>query len=279
MKYGNRNRTLGMCAAVLGALNLPVSLAGQENHTDDSHEHDLHFSHPIFTESISPDTKVRFDFGREWEADGTASELEVEAEYMFHPAFSIEIVAPYAFVRPDLGPDGSDFANVHLALKFANFAFEERGLLLGYGLELGMPTGDEAKGIGSGHLWEIEPFLSIGLVSGDFELVGLTRFGIPINQEVGEEIETEIHYDFSALYHFSTRVQGLLELNGLAGLSGHTEASHHGDAAGEGIISVSPGIKVAPLAESPLFVGLGASFPLGDEELDARLKLAFFYHF
>ncbi len=142
---------------------------------------------------------------------------------------------------------------------------------MGYGLELGLPTGDDDKGIGEGHLWEIEPFVGIGLVSGDFELVSLTRFGIPTNQEVGEEVETEIHYDFSALYHFSTRVQGLLELNGEAGLSG--------DAAGEGIISVSPGIKVAPLAESPLFVGLGASFPLGDEELDARLKLALFYHF
>ena len=271
MKYRNRNRTLGMCAVVLGALCLPASVAGQEDHADDGHEHGLHFSHPIFTESLSPDTKVRFDFGREWKADGTASQLEVEVEYMFHPAFSIEIVGPYVFVRPDLEPNESDFGTVDLAFKFANFAFEERGLLLGYGLELGLPTGDDDKGIGEGHLWEIEPFVGIGLVSGDFELVSLTRFGIPTNQEVGEEVETEIHYDFSALYHFSTRVQGLLELNGEAGLSG--------DAAGEGIISVSPGIKVAPLAESPLFVGLGASFPLGDEELDARLKLALFYHF
>ena len=29
----------------------------------------------------------------------------------------------------------------------------------------------------------------------------------------------------------------------------------------------------------PLFVGLGGSFPLGEEELNARLKLAFFYPF
>jgi hypothetical protein len=271
MKYSNRNRTLGICAVVLGALYLPVAASGQEEHRDDGHSHGRHFSHPIFTESVSPDTKVRFDFGREWEADGMVSELEVEVEYAFDPAFSIEIVGPYAFVSPDLAPNESGVGNVELALKFANFAFAERGLLLGYGLELGMPTGDEAKGIGSGHIWEIEPFLGIGFMTGNWELVNRTRFGIPVNQDAGEEVETELHYDFSALYHFSPRVQGLLELNGGVGLSG--------DEAGQGIVALSPGIKVAPFAGHPLFVGLAGSFPLGDEELDARLKLALFYHF
>ena len=274
MKFGNKKgklgRNLGLCVVVLGALYLPVSASGQGGPLEDGHDHGRHFSHPIFTESVSPDTKVRLDFGREWEADGTASELQVEAEYMFHPAFSIEIVGPYAFVTPDVGPNESDFGTVDLAFKFANFAFAERGLLLGYGLELGMPTGDEAKGIGSGHLWEIEPFLSIGIATGNLELVNITRFGIPTNQDAGEEVETELHYDFAALYHFNARVQGVLELNGAAGLSG--------DQAGQGIVSISPGIKFAPLAVRSLFVGVGGSFPLGDEELDARLKLAFFYH-
>ncbi|MCH8813068.1 MAG: transporter [Gemmatimonadetes bacterium] len=275
MKYSNQKnnlgRNLGMWAVVLGALYLPVSASGQEEHEDDGHSHGLHFSHPLFSESITPDTKVRFDFGREWEAEGTTSELEIEAEYAFHPAFSIEFVAPYSFVSPDVGPEESGFGNVALALKFANFAFEDKGLLLGYGLEVVMPTGDDAKGIGSGHIWEIEPFLGIGLMTGNLELTSRTRFGIPINQNPGEEVETELHYDFSALYHFSPRVQGLLELNGETGLSG--------DEAGEGIVSLSPGIKVAPFAAHPLFVGLGGSFPLGDEELNARLKLALFYHF
>ncbi len=69
----------------------------------------------------------------------------------------------------------------------------------------------------------------------------------------------------------SPRVQGLLEPNGEVGLSG--------DEAGEGIVLLSPGIRVAPFARHPLFVGLGGSFPLGEEELNARLKLAFFYPF
>ena len=276
MEYSNQKRNLGrnlgMCAVVLGSLYVPVSAVGQEEHEDDGHSHGLHFAHPLFSESITPDTKVRFDAGQEWEAEGTASELEVEAEYAFHAAFSIEFGAPYHFVKPDLEPDESGFGNLEVVLKFASFAFEDKGLLMGYGLGVGMPTGNDATGIGSGHIWEIEPFLGIGFMTGNWELVNRTRFGIPVNQDAGEEVETELHYDFSALYHFSPRLQGLLELNGLVGLSG-AEAR-------EGIVGLSPGIKVAPFAGHPLFfVGLGGSFPLGEEELDARLKLAFFYHF
>lgn len=276
MKCSNRRnnlgRKLGLWAVVLGVFYFPVSASGQEEHLDDGHSHGLHFAHPLFGESITPDTKLRFDSGREWEAEGTTSELELEAEYAFHPAFSIEFGAPYSFIRPDLEPNESGFGNLELVLKFANFAFEDKRLLLGYGLGVGMPTGNDATGIGSGHIWEIEPFLGIGFITGNWELVNRTRFGIPLNREPGEEIETELHYDFSALYHFTPRVQGLLELNGLVAMSGPEAA--------EGIVALSPGIKVAPFAGKPFFfVGLGGSFPLGEEELDARLKLAFFYHF
>ena len=44
-------------------------------------------------------------------------------------------------------------------------------------------------------------------------------------------------------------------------------------------VSLSPGIKVAPFNNDALFVGVAGSFPLGDEELSARLKASLFYHF
>ena len=233
---------------------------------------DLHFTHPIFTESVSPDSKLRADFAREWEEEGIASELEFEAEYTFHHDFSVELAVPFAFLSPDVGSSESGLGNMEVAFKFANLTFSERGLLLGYGLEFGLPTGDSNKGIGSGNIWEIEPFFNFGVMTGNWEIVGWTRFGIPTNQNAGEEVETEFHYDFSTLYHFSTRFQGILELNGGVGLSG--------DEAGDGIVTLSPGIKVAPFSgNNALFLGVGARFPLGDEELNAELRTAVFYHF
>lgn len=254
--------------AFLALVATPMSARAQDQH---DHGHGLHFSHPMFAESVSPDTKIRLDYGEAWETEGKEAELEVEAEYAFHRSVSVELAAPYVFLRPSDGPSTSGVGVLHLALKFANYAFEERGLLLGYGLEFGLPTGNADAGTGTDHLWEIEPFLNLGFAYGGFEIVGWTRFGIPANQETGEEVETEVAYDVSALYHVSDRIQGLLELNGGAGLSGAE--------AGRGVVAVSPGFKVAPSPTVPIFVGLGVSVPVDDEELDARLKLSLFWHF
>lgn len=255
------------CAVIAVSLSIPGLAGAQEMVAND-----VHFTHPIFTESVSPDTKLRVDVAREWEEEGNANEIELEGEISIHHDFSIELKAPFLFLDPDVGSSESGFGNLEVALKFANLVFSERGVLLGYGLAFGLPTGDEAKGIGSDHIWEIEPFLNFGVMTGDWEIVGWTRFGIPTNQDVGEEVETEFHYDLSTLYHFSSRFQGLVELNGATGLSG--------DAAGEGIVSLSPGIKVAPFPNNTaLFIGLGGRFPLGDEELNAELRSGVFYHF
>ena len=55
------------------------------------HDEELHFSHPLITESPSPDTKVRFDyFYRRFRADKTSEHSpRIEFEYAFRPTFSV----------------------------------------------------------------------------------------------------------------------------------------------------------------------------------------------
>jgi hypothetical protein len=263
--------TLVALAAVL-----PIDSLGAQEHRHDGdasagHHDRLHFSHPMFTESVSPDTKIRTDFLQTWATDENESEFGVEAEYSPHPAFSVVTEIPYAVVSAEGEPSTSRLGSVEIGVKFANFAFEEQGVLLGYGLAVGLPTGEDSVGIGSNHIWEFSPFLNLGFKRGAIELVGYTVFGIPTNQNEGEEVETELKYDVSALYHVSRRLQGLVELNGETVLSG--------EEAGAGVVSISPSVKVAPLATPALLVGLGGSFPLGDDERDARLRVSVFYHF
>ena len=142
------------CAIIAVLLSIPGLARAQE-----AAEHDLHFTHPIFTESVSPDSKVRLDFAREWEEEGTANEIELEGEISLQHDLSIELGAPFVFLNPDVGSSVSGLGNLEVAFKFANLTFVERGLLLGYGLAFGLPTGDSGKGIGSGNIWEIEPLL------------------------------------------------------------------------------------------------------------------------
>ncbi|MEE8361238.1 MAG: hypothetical protein V3R71_03740, partial [Gemmatimonadales bacterium] len=163
-----------------------LSAQSLDTHEDGTaHYHGLHFSHPLFSESITPDTKVRFNAGGEFEDEGDGYEIEVEGEYAFHRSFSIELVVPYVRLEPDDGPATSALGNIEVAFKFANFAFEDAGILIGYGLEVGLPTGSPDEGIGSDTEWELEPFLNAGIKRGPFELIGWARFGIPVNLPEG----------------------------------------------------------------------------------------------
>ena len=260
-----------LCVMLVAAHGPALSAQRLDIHEDGSgHYHGLHFSHPLFTESITPDTKIRLNVEGESEDEGNAYELEAEGEYAFNRSFSIEIGVPYVTLDPDDAASTSALGNIEVALKFANFVFEDAGILLGYGFAVGLPTGSSDKGIGSDTEWELEPFLNAGIKRGPFELIGWARFGIPVNLSDGEEVENEFHYDFSGLVHAKSWLQVLVELRGQLALNG--------EEAGAGRVRLAPGVKGAPFGPR-LFLGRGGSFPLSDEELNARVRLAAFYHF
>lgn len=313
---------LALFLAAPPGLAIPSSgpLAAQEEHAHQegsSHHARLHFFHPMIAESVSPDTKVRIDHQFFDFPDGAEEHSGVlEAEYAFHPGFSIEVGLPYTYTQTALG-------NLEVMLKFANYAFEEAGLLLGYGVEMGFPTNGSPDGHADEHhedepaatrAWrfpaaavpgpealakggvsripgpgfhtggsgvagtlgtqeyEIAPFLNLGLQRGGWELVGWLIFEIPFHQETQEEVAAELAWNASVLYEVSPRLQALLELDGSGGISG--------ESVGEDVVNVAPGVKLAPAAGRPLFLGVSAGFPLADEEpFDARLKASLFWHF
>ncbi len=248
------------------------TVQGHGLHTSATHG-PIHFSHPLVAESPSPDTKVRFGFAQfdidGDEESGTETEFEFEAEYAFHPSSSIEAGVPYVSLDPDESSSELGIGNAELAFKFA---FAGQGLLLGYGLELGLPTGDESKGIGSNRELEFEPLFNLGCKQEELELVLFTSFGIPTNQGENEEVETELGFDVSALCHFGERFMGLLELDGETGPSG--------DESGETVLNLSPGPKFVPGRNRDQNIGVGVGFPLSDtEEFETRALVSVSRHF
>lgn len=275
-------------SAVVGALLLacfaPASAQAQEQHRheeDHSHDHTLHFTHPVIAESVSPDTKLRLSYGWQDLGQESESELELEGEYAFHRAFSIEAGVHYH-------PESRELGATHVILKFANYAFEEEGLLLGYGIEFGLPTGPGGHAHGAhGHgedeheheheepeddIYEVMPFLNAGLQAGRWELVGWTLFSIPTNQNFQERVGTELRYSASVLYHASSRIEALVEAHGQSGLSGLET--------GRAVVNFAPGLRISPLPERNLALGAALSFPVTrDQSFDARLLVSAFYHF
>lgn len=252
----------------------------QHSHEIDSdasdHHHGLHFVHPMFTESVSPDTKMRLDYQLQY--PGPISETELEGEYAFSRIFSLETGVHF-------DPAANRFGNTHLLFKFANYALEERGILLGYGLSLDLPTGS-GHGHGTGesldqepadhhheeNIYQFSPFLNAGLKTGNLELVGWSLFNIPTNHAHPEDASTSLDYNISALYHLSSRIQPLVEFTGTRQLSG---VSNKGNA-----LYVAPGLRVKLLEDTPLILGLGMRIPVTKERsFDNQVQVSAFYHF
>jgi hypothetical protein len=258
---------------VVLALELLLDPGASQAEAD--HSKDLHFSHPLFGESPSPDTKVRADYffkNEAAEATGESHTARFLAEYALRRWASIEASIPFTVRDPDHESSERHLDTVEIALKLASFAFSEQGLLLGGGLELGLPTGDSSKEIGSSHIVEVEPFLDFGLKRGDLELTGFLSAGIPTNENGDDEADVELGWNASLLYHFYSRVELLLEFNG--------ERVFGGEEAGHSSAVVAPGLKLAPMRDQKLKIGVGVGLPISnDKDFDALALVSVFYHF
>lgn len=257
-------------------------------HEDHAHPGGLHFSHPLITESPSPDTKIRLDYfflnvdgevedeelGEEGEGPSKFKEstINLELEYAFTRNISIEADIPYTFINPDEGKDVNHFNNIEIGVKLATFILEEYGILLGGGLEFGLPIGDDEKGIGSDNIFEIEPFLSFGWKYKILEVVSFLHIGFPVNQKGDQNEGDELGYNLSTLVHATEWLEVLLEFDGETVLNGEEE--------GESVLNIDPGVKFKPFKSKDLQVGFGAGFPVtNDEEFEYRLIASVFYHF
>ncbi|MEP6509065.1 MAG: hypothetical protein ABJC63_12650 [Gemmatimonadales bacterium] len=265
-----------LCTA-LAVILAPLQARAQHDHDDDDHDDDhhhapVHFSHPLFTESPSPDTKLRLDFIRGVLAhDVNENTLRVEGEYAFSRNVSLEANVPLTS-RSVSGNRTTAVGSGELALKLATFAAAAHGVLLGGGVAFGVPTGNEEKGIGSGHLIEIEPYVDAGWMRGALELVSFASYSTTTRRNSGDEKEESLALAASALYHLSPRFESLVELEGRRSVSGE-ESGHQ-------IVNAGAGVKYHIARMRALVVGVGGRIPLTtNREFQSEMILSALYHF
>ncbi len=255
-----------------GALYVPLATA-QSVDT----EHEFEFTHPLVTESPSPDTKIRLDYfdGRTTDAGVHIGEqiFRVEAEYAFLPWVSVEANLPYVRRQTATRTIGSGVGNAEVALKLADFAMEPHGVLLGGGVEFGLPTGNDREGLGSDHLMEVAPYVDGGYMHGSVEVVAFTTYSFTTRRRPDDPPERELEYNVSGMLHFTPVLAGLVEMDAatvLAGEDPHTTR-----------VNVSPGVLVHPrFADRHILFGVSVGIPVSDSrELSRRLLFSAFYHF
>jgi hypothetical protein len=141
-----------------------------------------------------------------------------------------------------------------------------------YGVSFELPTGSDPEEIGSGHIFVIEPYFGLGVKKEKVEIVGFSSVGIPTNKDIGDEDNTHLGYEFSALFKPTPSVQPLIELDGETLLAGPDS--------GQTVLNLSPGIKFRPPKNDHWQIGVGIGFPLTNTtEFNTRVVASVFYHF
>jgi len=243
-----------------------------------AHDDQLHFEHPLVAESPSPDTKLRFDYiyqnkpAEDAEPKSTKTTLRLEGEYAFNRSLSVEVNIPYTFRNPDGEASTDRLDNAQIGLKYANYTFEDKGLLLGGGLEFGLPTGDATKGIGSNHVVEIAPFLDFGYQHKQLQIIGFAEFGFPVNDNGNDIADFELGWNLAFIYTGFGNFQPLFELDG--------EKINGGEEDGFNGVNLTPGFKYSWPGNEALQIGAGVSLPVTDDkEFFIKPILSVFYHF
>ncbi len=259
---------------ILFSIIIPLGISNSFAQKNEKAQEDyLEFSHPIFTESISPDTKIRFNYvNTKVDSAMYSHGFDLEMEYSPVPAFSLHLDIPYTILKPKGESALSHLEDVELALKFANFAFAKHKVLVGYGVNFGFPTGSDRKDIGSSHLFSIDPFFNGGIMWRRWEWTTYFTFNIPTHQLPQENIQTGLESRLTALYHLNPHWQLLAELGNTKQI-GHFTAS-------EKNYDIAEGIKYRPDPEKPWILALGVREPLGtNTEFKYQGMFSLFYHF
>lgn len=308
---------IGALVVAAGLIALPGGVRAQEHEHDDEnagetdHHAGLHFAHPMVAESVTPDTKLRvdhrfFDFDEENEHSGL-----FEAEYAFHRSVSLELGFPFSYSASEPG-------NLEAILKFADYAFEEAGLLIGYGTGLVLPTaGDEdepvavpeqsarrsaardglaaASGVASGSGGALSPRFhgggagvagSLGtdawqlrpFVNVGFRSGALELVGWTLLGVPFGHDEAEPELSTTLSYNVSGLYRVSDRFQAILELDG--SGGVNGEAVGEDVLNLAPGAKFRLLPGQPLWMGVSWGFPLTDEEaFGSRFQASAFLHF
>jgi hypothetical protein len=197
--------------------------------------------------------------------------MRLEGEYAFTPSVSIEANIPVTS-RRESGTSVNSVGSGEIALKLANYGLADRGFLFGGGLALGVPTGNDRKAIGSGHIYELEPYVDMGYKRGEAELVSFLSYSTTVHRHVDEENEEEVALALSGLYHVAERVETLVEFQ--------TIRSVNGEESGRQTAAVGAGVKYHIGRIHHLVVGIGGRVPIThDRESDAEVLLSALWHF
>ncbi len=229
---------------------------------------ELNLPRPLFTDKAYPEQEAivggRFARGlsKTTEAFGTI-------EYRLNGLTNVELTTRYLNVRPDGAQPDSGLGDSVLSLNRVVAFSRANRWLASAGLGLGLPTGSQSRGLGSGDLvWE--PFVRGGWDWHQVVIQGDAVLSLP---QKNADVNSAFIYDVAIGRYFKPdprmQITPMVEFNSETPLNGPTS--------GETRSVVLPEIRVKWLQWG---VAVGVQVPItGVREFDTRPMFDFFYEF
>lgn len=172
---------------------------------------------------------------------------------------SVPIVSRYQSAATGIG-------DVELSGKLALFDNLESLSIVSAGLEVGLPTGDESNGFGSGR-WKLAPYLAAGKGVEDFFLQTSIKYEQPLKGE-----DRELQYNFALTYPLTEDKQGLipmLEVNGIKSFE-----------TGANSLFLTPQMYIGLVKRGHIALSVGTQIPIaGERPFDYRVVAFFLWEY
>ena len=162
-------------------------------------------------ETVAPQEKGELQVtsgGEYWKDDALKQTgVPLTFEYGITDRFQVELEAPYIFLKPEAGTKRSGPGDVEAGFLY-NILKKDEPVALSVAAEIGVPTGDEDKGLGEG---ETEWGTSVILA----KRAGKGQVHLGLGGEFSGD-EAGFFYNLSGVYPFG-KLSGTLELSGRGG--------------------------------------------------------------
>jgi len=218
---------------------------------------ELNFRRPHLTSKAYPENEALFipDYAH---GESPAATAKFVYERRFGSRANWEVTLPYT--AEWASPTSSGVGDLEVSAKYAILYDYAALTIVSGGIEVGMPTGKSAVGIGSG-VWKASPYIAAGKGFAGFTLQASVKLETPLQPEAGE---TELSYNLAFTLPLTQEKKGffpMVEVNGISNMEN-----------GQSQLLLTPQLYIGLVKRGHVAFSLGGQIPVaGEKPFDYRL--------
>ena len=216
-------------------------------------DQDVDLLYPLTLRRPVLETLLDLTAKHEKQPGGNETELAAELEYRALPWWLVSFEVPVVFDHENKGPTLGGLGDVGLSSSFRLFKSTEHKAQVVGGLAVTLPSGSKHRGLGGDTA--LEPFLTGGMILGDFQILADAGYQWTVNSPSSGPRSQQFSAGLAAGYEVTERFLPLLELKTVRLVHGEND-SEGPKLLHKGQVYLTPGINYKFTDETVLRFGV-----------------------